>query len=51
MSTKTETMFGRVKRAAYETQQGHTEITVTIPGKHHPQPGERIAITLKEGTK
>lgn len=47
----TETKFGRVRRAAYETQQGHTEITVIIPGEHHPQPGETIAITLKADTK
>lgn len=47
----TETHHGRVKRAAYETQHGHTEITVIIPGKHHPQPGELIAITTKENTK
>ena len=47
----TETHYGRVKRAAYETQNGHTEITVIVTGKHHPQPGDLIAITTKASTK
>lgn len=47
----TETHYARVKRAAYETNQGHTEITVIVPGRFDTQPGELVGIITKESKK
>lgn len=43
--------YGRVKRAAYETHRGQTEITVIVPGRFDTQPGELVGIITKESKK